>query len=236
MKRLQPDWLTQGWIDSEYKKYVVMAYLQAVQQNFTDRKLYPDLPDLRDHYETGLQFRRGKGTLKAAFPKKIDRIDLKTQTINYKSEVSDDAYLANVDEIMDFALPRFQKTLMEGQQLWADILTTLTLTPIGLMPLRPEEGYLFIHPLRQAETQVYYFCLTLFSDNEPGGRIVHFRFVESVPKGITRTFESIKLDLVRRYRELPNPATFMLESKRSYPVQETLLPIARQLITKAAQA
>lgn len=236
MKRLQPDWLTQGWLDAEYKKYVVMAYLQAVQQNFTDRKLYPDLPELRGHYETGLQFRRGKGTLKAAFPKKIERIDLKNQRLHYKSDETDSAFLADVDEIMDFALPRFQQMLQEGQLLWADIVASLTLTPIGLVPLRPEEGYLFIHPPRQPETHIYHFCLTLFTDQEPGGRIVRFRYMESVQKSIACTFESIKLDLVRRYRDLPNPATFMLESQQNYPVQETLLPIARQMIAQAAQA
>lgn len=234
MKKLPSDWFTQTWLDAEYQKYVLLAYLQAVRQNFDDNKLCPDLPDLRDHYEAGVRFSRGKGTLNAAFPKRATGITGPPPRIEYKSEVPDDEFMTEIDAIMNFALPRFQAMLTEGQQRWASIADTLTLIPIGLMPLCPEEGYLLLHATNRAETQVYYFCLTLYSNQEPGGRLVQLRFVEAVKKGIATTFENIKLDLIRRYRDLPNPATFMLETQRTYPVQETLLPIARQLLTRAA--
>ncbi|RYC71057.1 MULTISPECIES: hypothetical protein [Spirosoma] len=230
MKKLQPDWFTHNWLDAEYQKYVLLAYLQAVQQNFMADKLCPDLPDLRNHYEAGVRFSRGKGTLNAAFPKRATGITGPPPRIEYKSEVTDDEFMAEIDATLNFALPRLQSTLTEGQQRWADIVATLTLAPIGLMPLRPEEGYLLLHATNQPETHVYYFSVTLYSQQEPGGRLVQFRFVEAIRKSLATTFESIKLDLIRRHRHLPNPATFMLESKRTYPIQETLLPIARQLL------
>lgn len=233
MKKLQPDWFVQNWLDAEYQKYVVMAYLQAVQQNFRDHKLCPDLPELRNHYEAGIHFSRGKGTLNAAFPKRANRITGPPPRIEYKSEVTPPAFMAEVDAIMEFALPRFQTMLSEGQNCWATIANSLTLAPIGLMPLRPEEGYLLIHATNQTETQIYYFSVTLYSEQEPGGRLVKLRFVEAVRKSLVSTFENIKLDLIRRHRHLPNPATYILESQRTYPVQETLLPIARQLLAQA---
>ncbi|AQG78444.1 hypothetical protein [Spirosoma montaniterrae] len=232
MRKLQSDWFTQNWLDAEYQKYVLLAYLQAVRQNFDDDKLCPDLPDLRNHYESGVRFSRGKGTLNAAFPKRVAGITGPPPQIAYKSEVTDDGYMAEVDAILDFALPRFQAMLSEGQQRWTDIVQTLTLAPVGLMPLRPEEGYLLLHATNQAETQIYYFVVTLYSDNEPGGRLVQLRFMEAVRKNLAITYETIKLDLIRRHRHLPNPATFMLETRRAYPIQETLLPIARQLLAK----
>ena len=230
MKKLQSDWFTQNWLDAEYQKYVVLAYLQAVQQNFTEHKLCPDLPELRRHYEAGVHFTRGKGTLNAAFPKRISGLSGPPPRIEYKSDVTDPDFMAEVDAIMEFALPRFQATLTEGHQRWIDIAQSLALVPVGLMPLRPEEGYLLIHTTNQRETHVYQFSLTLYSEEEPGGRMVQLRFVEAVSKSLVNTFENIKLDLIRRHRELPNPATYRLESKRAYPVQETLLPIARQLL------
>lgn len=233
MKKLQSDWFTQNWLDAEYQKYVVMAYLQAVQQNFTANKLCPDLPELRTHYEAGIRFSRGKGTLNAAFPKRVTGIGGPPPRLEYKSDVTDDEFMAEVDTIMEFALPRFQTMLSEGQQRWATIADSLTLAPVGLLPLRPEEGYLLLHATNQSETQVYYFCLRLYSEQEPGGRLVQLRFVEAVRKSLVNTFEAIKLDLIRRHRDLPNPATFMLESKQTYPMQETLLPIARQLLALA---
>ena len=233
MKKLQSDWFTQNWLDAEYQKYVLMAYLQTVRQNFDADKLCPDLPELRDHYDAGIRFSRGKGTLNAAFPKRVSRITGPPPRIEYKSEITDDEFMADVDETLAFALPRFQAMLTEGQQRWADIAGSLLLAPVGLLPLRPEEGYLLLHATNQAETQVYYFCLTLYSEQEPGGRLVQLRFIEAVRKSLANTFENIKLDLIRRHRYLPNPATFMLESQRTLPVQETLLPIARQLLAQA---
>ena len=233
MKKLQPDWFTHTWLDAEYQKYVLMAYLQAVQQNFTEHKLCPDLPELRDHYEAGIRFSKGKGSLTAAFPKRISRVTGPPPRIEYKSEVTDPAFMTEVDAIMEFALPKFQAMLTEGQQRWTDIASSLTLAPVGLLPLRPEEGYLLLHATNQSETQVYYFSMTLYSEQEPGGRLVQLRFVEVVRKSLVNTFENIKLDLIRRHRDLPNPATFMLESHRTYPVQETWLPIARQLLAQA---
>ncbi len=233
MKKLQPDWFTQNWLDAEYQKYVVMAYLQAVQKNFVEHKLCPDLPELRSHYDAGIRFSRGKGTLNAAFPKRVSGVTGPPPRIEYKSEVTDDSFMAEMDAIMEFALPRFQSMLTEGQQRWTDIAKSLTLAPVGLLPLRPEEGYLFLNAANEAETQVYYFCLTLYSDQEPGGRLVQLRFIEAVRKSLANTFENIKLDLIRRHRHMPNPATYMLESQQTYPVQETLLPIARQLLVQA---
>ena len=232
MKKLQPDWFTQNWLDAEYQKYVVMAYLQAVQQNFVDHKLCPDLPELRSHYDAGIRFSRGKGTLNAAFPKRVSRVTGPPPRIEYKSEVTDDNFMAEMDAIMEFALPRFQAMLNEGHQRWTEIAQSLTLAPVGLLPLRPEEGYLLLHATDQAETQVYYFSMTLYSEQEPGGRLVQLQFVEAVRKSLVNTFENIKLDLIRRHRHMPNPATYMLESRQTYPMQETLLPIARQLLAQ----
>ncbi len=230
MNTLPTDWLTQGWIDAEYKKYIVLAYLQAVRQHFDDQKLHPALPDLRHHYHYSLQFQQSKGSLHAAFPKRVSHISGPPPTIEYKSELTDHPHLVEVDAVMAFALPRFGQMLTEGQRLWADIAATLTLEPIGLLPLRPEEGYLLLHRTTHTDTAVYQFAITLYDDHEPGGRRVQLRFVERIPKRIGTTYEHIKLDLVRRNQHLPNPATFMLETQRTYPEEETLLPIARQLL------
>ena len=233
MKKLQPDWFTQTWLDAEYQKYVVMAYLQTVEQNFKADRLCPDLTDLRSHYADGVSFSRGKGTLNAAFPKRVSSVVGPPPRIEFTPEVADPVYMSELDSIMDFALPRFQSMLAQGQQRWTDIASSLTLTPIGLMPLRPDEGYLLLCATNRLEAQVYQFSITLYSDKEPGGRMVQLRYVEAVRTSLVNTAENIKLDLIRRYSQLPNPATYRLETARAYPVQETLLPIARQLLAQA---
>ena len=210
-----------------------MAYLQRVGRRFADCQLYPDLPDLQRHYEATLRFRRGKGTLLAAFPKHVVGISGPPPRIEYKSDLPDDPLLNEVDEIVEFALPRFNATLTEGRQRWADLAATLTLEPVGLLPLRPDEGYLFVHYTTCSDLAIYQYRLTLYDEQAPGGRLVHWRLCERTQRNLGTSFERLKLDLIRRYDDLPNPAAFRLESQRLMPEQETLLPIAQQLLNRA---
>ena len=50
MEKLSKDWLTQGLIDFEYKKYLLLAYLQKAKKSFEKVELYPFLADLVFHY------------------------------------------------------------------------------------------------------------------------------------------------------------------------------------------
>jgi hypothetical protein len=242
MKKLQKDWLTQGLIDLEYKKFIVQAYLQNVQRHFSDKKLYPDLSDLRDHYENSLRFRNRKGTLSASFPKDVTGIDPESLTVRYQSRQEDEDYMAEIDSIINFALPRFGQTLTKGQQMADELAATLTLTPIGMLPLRRDEGYLFLHWTSHSQTHIYYFNLTWAGLTLPGLNLttsrssdsqpIRTRYIDSVRKGIGVTYETLKLDLIRRRPYLPNPATFMVESKRRVPLEETLLPMAEKLVER----
>ncbi len=233
MNTLPADWLTAGLLDAEYQKYVILAYLQAVRQNFTADKLYPDLPALRQRYAEGQQFQQDKQRLTAAFPKPISRINPgPPPRIDYQPTPPDDGYLGDVDQLMGFVLPRFARLLTEGQARWDDVLGSVALAPVGLQPLRPDEGYLFLSVANQTDTHIYQFTITLFSDGEPGGRWVRLHLVETARRSLANTVENMKLSLLRRNRALPNPAAFMLETRHSYPVEETLLPAAKALLAK----
>jgi hypothetical protein len=41
MEKLKENWLTEGLIDFEYKKYVLLAYLKSVKESFSRVELYP---------------------------------------------------------------------------------------------------------------------------------------------------------------------------------------------------
>ncbi|GAB3336622.1 hypothetical protein GCM10027299_46850 [Larkinella ripae] len=239
MKKLQKEWLTQGLIDLEYKKFVVLAYLKHVQQHFSDKKLYPDLTELREHYETGLRFRNRKGTLSASFPKDATGIDPESLTVRYQPRQADGNYLTEIDSIINFALPRFNQTLTNGQQMADELAANLTLTPIGMVPLRRDEGYLFLHWSSHSQTHIYYFNLTWAKLALPGlsfqttpTQPIRTRYIDSVRKGIGVTYETLKRELIRQRPYLPNPATFMVESKKRLPLEETLLPMAERLVER----
>ena len=51
MGTLSENWLTEDIMDFEYKKYIVLGYLQNVETHFNEQKLYPDFAELIAHYK-----------------------------------------------------------------------------------------------------------------------------------------------------------------------------------------
>ncbi|WP_428660044.1 hypothetical protein [Runella sp.] len=229
MATLRTDWLTEGWIDFEYKKYMLMAYLQEVNGNFDQAKLFPDLLNVQTHYELATQLKNSKNEIVASFPKKVTGVDFKKKRFVYE-KFQESEKLTEIDSILDYSLPLFQQTLTQGQTQYADIEAQLTFAPVGIVPLHLKEGYLFLYRTRRSETDIYHYQVRLFEHHDQRG--VQTTYLETVRKGISTTFENLKLTLIKKRRELPNPATYLVESPADYPVQETLLPIAKRLIVK----
>ena len=140
--------------------------------------------------------------------------------------------MADLEEIIGYSIPKFKEMLKEGKDIYEWVEEHIDITPIGLSPLYPDEGYLFLNELTISETRVYQYQMTIFENAHEKYRGVHTYFIESFRKGVGVTFENVKIDLIKRYKTLPNPATYLVESKIVCPLNETLLPIAKRLLVK----
>ena len=56
MKSLDKNWFADGIIDFEYKKYILLDYIQSVRKCFLQNKLYPAFSDLISNYRNLLEF------------------------------------------------------------------------------------------------------------------------------------------------------------------------------------
>ncbi len=230
MTKLNKNWLTDGHIDFEYKKYVLLAYLDYVAGEFSRQKLFPGLTDVHDHLTSGLRLQKEKEALQRTFPRKVVRVDPASLHIDYEEVFRETPELSELNGILDYAIPLFSKTLREGEARVEDIQAELLLAPVGIMPLRNEEGYLFIARASSAETVVFQYRVTLYGRH--ACREIDTTHVGVFRRGISSTVESIKAELIKKYHQLPNPATYIVEAKRNYPLEETLLPLAKQLMVR----
>ncbi len=64
---------------------------------------------------------------------------------------------------------------------------------------------------------------------------IMMQFVQKVRHSLVNTMEQIKLDLIRCYRDLPNPATYRIHSQHQIPIQESFLPISKRLLLKMVE-
>ncbi len=232
MKSLKSDWLTEGIIDFEYKKYILLAYLKEVRHYFSLNCLYPYLSDLVFHFRNLHRIQNNKMMLYEQFPGNISRADFEKLQLSYKKIVEDNDIMKEISDIIEFALIQFKGLLEEGKGIYEFVEENIELVPIGVSPLYDKEGYLLVEEQKNPNLEVYRYQVTIFESAEEKYQGVHTRLIETVEKSITTTYEYVKLMLVRRYKDMPNPATYLLTAKFTFPHNATLLPIAKRLLVK----
>ncbi len=232
MERLAKDWLTQGLIDFEYKKYVLLGYLKRVKNSFDKVELYPHMADLVFHYRNLLAIKENKTLLRDSFPKELSLEEFKKLELSYRQLVDDDAVMGELESIIEFAIPQLKDSLQEGSMIFEYVESQCEIAPIGVTPLYAKEGYLFVTQPPQKETQVYRYQLSIFGESQEQLRSLNTEFIDTVNKSMLITYESIKLDLIRKFKDLPNPAAYLVVSKMRFPFSETLMPVVKRLFVK----
>ena len=84
MKSLGINWFIEGSIDFEYKKYILLDYLQEINRHFDKSKLYPNLSDLVYHYNNLRYFKQNKTMLQQAFPQRLTQADIEAVKLTYQ--------------------------------------------------------------------------------------------------------------------------------------------------------
>ena len=232
MERLPNDWLTQGLVDFEYKKYVLLAYLKTVKSSFSKVQLYPFLGDLVFHYRNLQAIKENKALLRDSFPKEISLEEFQRLELNYRQIVEDDAVMNELESILEFAIPQIRESLQEGSAIYELVESKCEILPVGVTPLYAKEGYLFVTQPPEKETNIYRYQISIFEKSHEQLRSLNTHFVTSMQRTMSNTYERIKLDLIRTYQDMPNPATYVVLSKMKFPFTETLMPVVKRLFVK----
>jgi len=232
MNSLSKNWITENHIDFEYKKYVLLAYLQDVSDNFTEHRLYPFLSDLVDHYRNLKILKDNKKNLFESFQSRAKAVDFEQFKIIYEKLAEDDNLIHEIETIIDYSIPQMEFYLKEGKKVYDFIEDRLKIFSVGIVPLNNENGYLFLKLGMDNDTRVYEYQISIFENPSERFRGIHVSFVKSYEKSLLNTFESIKSDLLLYNKSLPNPATYVIETEMIIPFEETFLPMAKRALVK----
>jgi len=234
MEALNNNWLTDGLMDVEFKKYVLLAYLKSCSDNFKENKLYPQLSDLVRHYHNLNELGNNMESLQKAFPKELSGFDFNKLKLEFDNLQPTDEYISTITEIMQFAIPNIQYTIEEGKGIYEEIEKHIEIGPVGIIPVYNQEGYLLLHQEYHKDVFVYQYHHSVVTHANENLRALSLNYLCKEVKSIANPIEQIKLNLIKKFKELPHPATFLCLSRIQLPMTETLLPLAKRLmITKA---
>lgn len=227
-KQLSPNWVTEGLMDFEFKKYVLLDYLQYISKDFNEQRIYPGLSELIEHYRNLTELKQSSELLSNQFPKELTKVDFEHFRLEFESKLKDESFMQEMQQIIEYAIPLIYKSLEDGKELYQFVEEHINITPIGIIPIHTEFGYLFISEQFNKEFKVYEYQITLIEQSNEKYRGIKTSLIDTYNRSITNTFENVKINLSREIKSMPNPATFLIETDMRIPLNESLLPVAKR--------
>ena len=228
MEKLSTDWFLEGTLDFEYKKYILLAYLQHISKEFSEVRLYPAFADLIRHYKNLESFKEQKQSLVKQFPSSLSMEDLQQMKLTYTHQLDDDDMIQEIEGIIEYALPAFRSSLKEGKEIFEFIDDQLQIEPIGVTPLYRKEGYILLRVEPRKTVKAFEYKIIFFENTDANYYGISFEYLDSFRLSIVDTYEAIKRKLIHSYHKLPNPATWLLHAVNPFPEEAALIPVAKR--------
>lgn len=228
MKPLSNDWFIEGLQDFEYKKYVLLAWLQEVSTEFAEVRLYPAFAELINQFNNLNRFKENKQQLYNRFPRRLSSAQEPGAPLQFEPIIEDEPGIQEIEAIVDYALPSIQTHIEDGREIYECFDQQLQIEPIGILPLYRREGYLLLRMEQRREVDAYEYRIVLFENVGVNYHGISLTPLQSFRYGLANSYESIKLQLLKLNPQQPNPATFLIYSPLPAPRESTLLPVAKR--------
>ena len=228
MAALKKEWLTEDLLDFEYKKYMILAYIQDIKKHYERSELYPSLSEVLEHYKNLKQIKDQATFIKKKMNKDVSGINWQKLELIRKEESSTEGLTNELELVIDFTIPLFLEQIQTGTAIFHTVEQNLTLSTIGISPLRRDEGYLILNTIQEKEAHVFQYGFSQFQKLGENMKQLFTEYICTYSYGISVSFEKIKHDLITQRKALPNPAVYLIRSKTQSPFTETLLPVAKR--------
>ncbi|NND95104.1 MAG: hypothetical protein HKN45_09575 [Flavobacteriales bacterium] len=232
MGTLKHDWLTDHLIDFEYKKYILLDYLQKSKRQFNEMKLFPTLSELIFHYRNLMHYIESKELIDENLPVEMAAMDIKAMKLLYERISQDDELMAVLNEIVAYAMPQLEDAIYEGREIYEIVEDHIRVDTVGIVPLYNKEGYFILSNDEEESAYVYRYDVSAIEKPDESYRTISSEFVRTVVKSKYETVDDVKLALIKENKELPNPALYRFHSTLDVPHDETFLPISKRILLK----
>lgn len=225
---LHIDTFLSGPRDQEARQYLVLKGLKEYYDEFSRSRLYPALSELVDLYGSIEDLLQKRDDVQQSHAHVRD-IDVAHQRLILEAGQDNDVDIRGMLDLMRWALPLIRKAIEEGTSIYSFVDEHVGVAEVGILPMYRSEGYWLVADSRAHQWHVIRYEMSLFSSASERYRTLKTRDIETLElDSLTASPEAIKLGLVGRYPDLPNPATYVTETDLDFPYSETILPVAKR--------
>ena len=228
VKQLTIDSFISNETDVELNQYKILSLLKEYRSEFNRNKLYPALAELVYLSSQLEEILDKKSNLSLPLPKGIkngiSEKNVIIELIDQSTEHRDYLY-----DLIEWALPVIKNLIDEAYVLYNFVEDNMGIEQVGIPPLYKDEGYLFVPDNCLSLLQIYRFECSIYS---PGNKPYHSlktRFVQtSKSLNFSGSADFVKIELVKKYKDPPNIATYLCYINLDFPYTETIFPIAKR--------
>lgn len=236
--KLNLDLFTQIQADYEMRQYKILAALQRISEDFQNNRIYPHLSELVELKKVLTDIKDRLEDLRNDFPKRIKNIDLVNKIIEHEVVFVDGSDLTKVEDLIEWALPHIEAKIEEGIAIYEYVNEEIDVEEVGILPNYIDEGYFFVPDNEEEKLLLFQYEVSIFQSAQDQYRALKTGFLKALHQGrALMSPNSIKLDLIKEHKKLPNPATYSFKTDLDFPFNETIFPVVkRKLMRQLAEA
>lgn len=219
--------------DVERTQYKILGGLQKAHQAFDEMRVYPYLGRLVKLHGALRAVLDQSENFRTPETGHITGIDWDNKTVTYEWPELEGSEMAVVEDLIRWALPHIREAIEEGRAVYEQVEDHMELETVGIVPSYVQEGYLMVPNRAEDTLHVLRYTLSIFTEEGEKHRALKTVHCKTVAQeGVDIDPSSVKLDLLKERRDLPNPATYFSNTDLEVPYKETLLPVVKRRLIR----
>ncbi len=228
MKCLTIDSFVAKETDIELNQYKILSGLKEYRAEFNKNRLYPALSELVYLSSQLEEILERKGGIGLPLPKGIKNshneknvfVELIDQAKEHKEYLFD---------LIDWSIPVIKSLIDEAYLVYNFVDENMTIEEVGISPILKNEGYILVSDAQHSVLHIHRYECSSYSSGETPFHSLKTRFVQTAPPlNFSSESEFVKIELVKKYRDKPNIATYLCNTELDFPFSETIFPVAKR--------
>ena len=230
---MKTDWLFQEPIDLEHKQYILLDYLQKLDKNLNNLKLYPQFQEISLHLASiNLLIEKGQYLTLGRQLKDPDDEILISDLIPVNCPLLTKEEILEVYNVCKYSTENLRDYFNHAKAIWDIVNDTVSIEVVqNPKNIEPKQGLFFLD--YKEKTYLYEFIIKPIKKDSFETKCQIKKICEC-PKGdFNEKLKEIKKPLIKNLQDEEvhgKLIVFTVNHNSNYPLRETLLPIVKRKI------
>jgi hypothetical protein len=230
---MKTDWLFQEPIDFEHKQYVLLSYIQKLDKQLQNLKLYPNFQQVSLHLASlNLIIEKKQYLTLNRSLKTVDDEILISDLLSNNIPLFTNDQEFEINKICEYSNIIIKDYFNRSKALWEISNDSISINPIfNSKNINPKEGLFFIE--NNGNTHLYEFIIKKIKKGVVESKCVIKNICISKESDIENIIINVKSPLIKNINDInyrKKLIIFKVHHNDQFPFKETLLPISKRKI------